>query len=513
MGGAGSAAADAMAMSRIQAQYQSLKSALDREQTRQVLLALRAISLGLKQMPGRKNLLLVSQGFVIQEQLWGQLKSVVDSANKSQVAIYALDPSGLKTRGVSGSMRPRDEFSSALGASENERNNLGSESRIKATGGENVFDRVTQVGHDQPETALRYISGSTGGIFIHNTNDLSAGLSRVSEDMKTYFQLSYRSTNPKMDGKFREIRVELKVPHLTVRSRAGYYAVPAGYDLLSPHEYELVSAAGTASADLKMPLYLRVGSFRQTGPDYTVPVIFEVPTTALRFEKQADSEIANLSVVGLVRDAKGELVTRFGSPTKLQYTTAEYEAIKSAYVSFMEVLTLPAGSAYSFDVFIADETTNKVAEAQRGLFLKQPEQSLGLSSLLLAHGAQKAQTKQLDFLTVNGVRIRPSAHCQFHNGDNLLFYMNVYNPGLTADKKTDLEVNVFVMKGATASTKLPPYHLAQAVEQDPIHVTIARYMKLEGLPAGDYTLVLGVKDVAAGGVEQGTRADFSIAAD
>ena len=506
-----SAAAEAMAMSRIQAQYQSLLSALDREQTRQVLLAIRAIALGVKQIPGRKNLLLVSQGFVIQTQLWGQLQSVVDAANKSQVAIYSLDPSGLQTRGLSGAARQRDEFTSSIGASENERNNLGSESRIKATGGENVFDRVSQVGHDQPESALRYISGSTGGFLIHNTNDLTAGLARVSEEMRTYYQLTYHSTNQNMDGKFRQIRVELRVPRLTVRSRAGYYAVPAGYDLLSPHEYEIVAKAQTAQPEARIPLFLRAAAFRKTGLDYTVPLVFEVPTPMLQFEKQGEAREASLSVIGIVRNSKGEVVSRFGSPTKLQYTPAEFEAIKDAYVSFMEVQSLRAGGAYTFEVYVSDENTHKVAQAQRALVLNQPDQTLGLSTLLLAHGAQKAQTNQLDFLTYNGVRIRPSAHCQFHNGDNLLFYMDVYNPRPAQDQKSDLEVNVFVMKGAAPSMKLPPYHLTEAVADQPKHVTLARYMKLAGLPAGDYSLLVSIRDVVAGGEERTTQAQFSVA--
>ena len=97
---------------------------------------------------------------------------------------------------------------------------------------------------------LRHVANETGGFLIRNTNDLGIGLERIDQEMRSYYLLSYRPKNEKLDGQFRQIRVGLKKPGLTVRARTGYYALPAEYELLTPEE-----AAGAA----KMSVGARCG--------------------------------------------------------------------------------------------------------------------------------------------------------------------------------------------------------------------------------------------------------------
>src|SRR5207245_8459786 len=180
------------------------------------------------------SLVLFSQGVVISQLLWPDLNSVVDAANRAQLAIYSIDARGMETRTLSGALVQRDEMTAALGPSENERNPLSQQDRMRAAGGEDVFDRASQVGHDLPESTLRYLSNATGGFLIYNTNDLASGLARVSEEMRTYYLLSYRPANQTFDGKFRQVRVELRVPQLTVRAPTRDDALPAGCGCLTP---------------------------------------------------------------------------------------------------------------------------------------------------------------------------------------------------------------------------------------------------------------------------------------
>src|SRR5216117_872679 len=121
MGAAGSNAAEAMALTRIAAHYAALRSAMDRQQARELLTAIRAIALGVKHIEGRKSLVLFSQGVVISQLLWPDLNSVVDAANRAQLAIYSIDARGMETHTLSGALVQRDELTAAIGPSENER--------------------------------------------------------------------------------------------------------------------------------------------------------------------------------------------------------------------------------------------------------------------------------------------------------------------------------------------------------------------------------------------------------
>jgi VWFA-related protein len=498
MGGPASAAAEAMALRRIAAQYAVLRSAMEQRQTRGVLTAIRAIALGVRHLEGRKSLLLFSQGFVVPQVLWSELQAVVDAANRSQLAIYAIDARGLETRQLSGTLVPRDELTAALGQSEDERNPLAGQERIRAQGGENVFDRASQVGHDLPESALRYLAASTGGFLIRNTNDLFQGLARISEEMQTYYVLTYRPSNPNWDGKFRQVRVEVRHPQLRVRARSGYFAIPAEFELLAPEDYAVVAEWRSAPPGAQLPLFVRAGAFRDSRNSYRIPVVLEAPTSAIGFEKRAGSYQAQFHIVGLVRDMRGRLLTRFGGRTQFTATPAEYETLKPGTISFLQVLNLPGGESYSFEVLVKDLLSGKVGREQSGLYLSEPGEELALSTVLLARDVEKDARAGRQFLSVGGARILPSARCQFRNGENLIFYFDVYNPQPGESNKTALEIEVFLMReGKHVPLSVPVFRIAEDLAEHR-RVTVSRFLQLTGLAPGDYMFVVRVRDNRSG---------------
>ncbi len=71
---------------------------------------------------------------------------------------------------------------------------------------------------------LRTMAAQTDGEVVLNTNDVSTAMQKVFADVGSYYLLSYYSTNPKLDGRFRRIRVEVKRPDTQVRARPGYLA-------------------------------------------------------------------------------------------------------------------------------------------------------------------------------------------------------------------------------------------------------------------------------------------------
>ena len=76
------------------------------------------------------------------------------------------------------------------------------------------------------QNSLRDLAAATDGITIMNSNNLDAGLRRVTDDLSSYYLLGYYSTG-KLDGKFHSIRVRVKRPSVDVRARRGYLAPSA----------------------------------------------------------------------------------------------------------------------------------------------------------------------------------------------------------------------------------------------------------------------------------------------
>jgi len=78
---------------------------------------------------------------------------------------------------------------------------------------------------------LVQIAEQTGGRFHapRRIEELSGVYSQIAGDLRIQYQLSYNPANPKYDGKWREIRVQVKNrPNAVVRTRKGYYARRSG---------------------------------------------------------------------------------------------------------------------------------------------------------------------------------------------------------------------------------------------------------------------------------------------
>ena len=83
------------------------------------------------------------------------------------------------------------------------------------------------------QTALRNLAENTDGFAVLNTNNIERALERMVADTGSYYLLGYYSTNTRLDGRYRKIRVRVKRPGAEVRARPGY---------LAPTEAEVASA-------------------------------------------------------------------------------------------------------------------------------------------------------------------------------------------------------------------------------------------------------------------------------
>jgi Ca-activated chloride channel family protein len=100
---------------------------------------------------------------------------------------------------------------------------------VAPTGGDHAASPAARVG----ATALRQLCDQTGGVAFFppvaedaakEAADLDAIYRRVVEEIRAQYVLTYYSSAPASDGRFRVLRVEVKRPGLTVTARKGYYA-------------------------------------------------------------------------------------------------------------------------------------------------------------------------------------------------------------------------------------------------------------------------------------------------
>ncbi|MBI2222128.1 MAG: VWA domain-containing protein [Acidobacteria bacterium] len=153
-----------------------------------------------------------TRDFFAQVDLMSELREVYSAANRSNTAIYTLDPRGLSAF----------EFDINEGV------------------GSNVDRQMANATRD----TLYTLAGETDGRAIINRNDLDGGLRQIVRDSSAYYLLGYNSTESPADGKFHAIRVRVKRPGVQVRARKGYWAYSAE-DAARITESGAAAAAGT----------------------------------------------------------------------------------------------------------------------------------------------------------------------------------------------------------------------------------------------------------------------------
>jgi VWFA-related protein len=189
---------DEVVRQQVQSKAAQLATAALRD-SQNSLNALAALANGLGRLPGRKQVVVMSEGFITTE-LESQLKRVVQLAAESNVRISTLDARGLG----------RDPRSQA---------NMGAQPLT--TPGD-----TTILSADNGSDALSSLAIDTGGEFLMNRNDLSGALDIVARNAGTYYVLGY-STDKPMDGKTHQIDVKVNRPGLRVYARKAYIAISA----------------------------------------------------------------------------------------------------------------------------------------------------------------------------------------------------------------------------------------------------------------------------------------------
>lgn len=120
---------------------------------------------------------------------------------------------------------------------------------------------------------MRELADRTDGLAFADSNDLNKELSRIVQDLSSYYLLGYDSTNARLDGSYRALNVKVKRPGVLVRARKGYRAatLPAagspdsltGRSGKSPATTDIASAVSAVMGTRPdLPVHLRATSVR-----------------------------------------------------------------------------------------------------------------------------------------------------------------------------------------------------------------------------------------------------------
>lgn len=469
---------------------------------------------GMQDLPGRKSVMLLSDGFRLfsrgdgerssnSNRILNSVRKVIDQANRASVVIYTMDARGLQTTG----------FTAA--------DDLGSRP-IGPPGGDTraiTLDKLTPIltGRSNElfdsQGSLVYLARETGGFAIINDNDLSGGIRRALND-QSYYLIGYQPDEETFDPetrRFNELNINVKRKNAKVRYRSGFFGISDEQIEKAPTnltaEQRILRALSSPFGDNEISLSLNT-VFR-ADPDYN-PSISSFLYIDLKDLKFTDEPNGNkkgaFDLLAVSFGDNGIPIDQISKTYTLNIKKEFYEKLLKEGFIYYFVLPIEKHGAYQMRVAIRDHQTNKVGSASQ--FIEVPKlkkKRLTLSGLILENLTREqwnAETGQNTASIIN-VSTNPRADTAlraFKRGNILRYGFEIYNAKSQNGQKPDLQMysRLFYSGKMIHEGKKQPIKLNGQSSTKVVQAAGAIALGTE-MPLGDYILQIVVLDNAAKG--------------
>ncbi|MCE5306910.1 MAG: VWA domain-containing protein [Acidobacteriales bacterium] len=459
-----------------------------RSSTFATMLALRRVVDGLKQMPGRKSVLLFSDALRPPDDIHlaakrlgslGSLRSLADQANRAAVVFYTVHGRGTETFALKasdnvGPLIQGDNPGGSLAVIQRNRYGLGAQ---------RVADR----------SGLDYLARETGGVMIAHDNDLSAGASQALKDQSGYYLLGYRPPEDSFvtkDGvsRYHALKVVVKRPGLRVRTRAGYFGVPDSQP--APAEKDRVSRlmaalrSPFAAGEINLHLTGLFGNAADMGS--YIHAMLHIDGRGLTFaDDGADWKKAEVDLVLMAIGEDGVATEMNARHYQIRVSNREYDrAVKNGFL-YRLICPVKKPGAYQVRAAVRDSNSDRMGSASQ--FVGIPNVASGrmaLSGILLESRTQGATGD--------------SALRVFPQGGPLAYGVMVYNPRLAGLRASQITIQAQLFRGGKSVWTAPPAPLGPAPNADLLRVQFAEELDFgTSMPPGEYLLRITAIDKTA----------------
>lgn len=432
---------------------------------------------------GRKSLVVLSPGFVLDQEL-ALFPQVEEAARRANIVLYFVDARGL-------------EVQSAFGAA-----HVGSPVDSRDVGSANAV--LTQ----DAEGAVS-LAEVSGGFAVQNSNDLEKGLRRIGRESEAYYLLGYMPADRRRDGRFRKLRVRLNQSGLEIRARKGYYAggpVPSGASEgraagstppgLDPLEVALESPYDRVD----LPIRAAALSFgRRDGTAISVLLALETDLRSADLQRRDGRLTGVLDLRMLVTNpATGETL-RHERAVEMSLERPVPADETSAWYPVSHPFELPPGR-YQARLAVRDRNSGRVGSLTHD-FTVPDREGLALSSLIVTDAIERTNQP--------GQPPRPVLIVRrlFPAGSTLYYQFTVFNAAPGPDGRPAVTAG-HVVRSADGA-------IVRQMEPTPLQpgehgISRLAGLRLAGLQPGDYEVEISVRDGISGQTVVSTAA-FAIA--
>ncbi len=421
-------------------------------QAKSVFVALKAICTSYNDIPGRKNVVLFSEGFLYADDSRTQMEAVADAANRANVALYVIDSAGLEAKGDVLGHGTDNEISQLLSVANESAPRVGGQS-----GGLSKFDKIKTLGDTTRNDQLEYLADVTGGLFVRNMNDLGPAFAKVVDDAQNFYSLTYRPTDSTFDGKFRKIKVELERKGYEVRYRKGYWAIPRGQAVaMTPEGAQML--AGVRDRNFKPAFGLDIYGNVLMAPDghFGAPVSVSFPGAKVPLTKKGSASFSNVTLLVVAYDASGNIVGLKQSDWPVQIENKNVDEFTSKTLTLQNELQISQLVPVTIQAIVG-LPGGVTAMSSRPISVTSPGgDKPQLSSLMITNQIkQETCADKTETLCLETMRLVQPATAKFKNSDQLVVYFTVVNLALDPRSKQPRIAMDLKLKGSDNKSVAP----------------------------------------------------------
>lgn len=468
-----------------------------------VLNSLSFLLQGLNDMPGRKSVVLFSESVQLfdvpqsmfnpnmtladqmrpgaqggsRQRTTSALRNLTDLANRSGVVLYAIDPRGIQTLGLTAMDTPSADVQ-----------------RMRGQMMQRNFE------FQASQDGMNVMAEDTGGLFFRGTNDITAALAAAVEDQEDYYLVAFQPDDETFEksrgaAKFHRFEVKIKRPGVKARFRKGFYGVTDA-ERVQKDRPPLLTAMMSPFKSVEVPIQLtpilRFGSKDVAG---VLRALVHVDVSSFRFQANATGQQeGQLEAAIYLFDLDGRVVENLAKTYQIRLGSEAYKrAMASGLVQEIEVAIAKPGN-YQLRAAVRDPASDRSGSAVQFIRVADTKKGKLESSDVILNG-DAWEKGESDFSGPALRRMRP--------GEMVKYTMLLYNAKLGPDGKPQLESQMSLYKNGKLIHRGPKLSIAMQDAHKGDSLTLSGGFKLgENTSPGEYYLELAVRDVLAPKKEQ-----------
>jgi len=417
-----------------------------------------------------------------------QLHATVNSAIRGGVSFWPIDARGLVAQAPLGD------------ATKGSPGGLGMYTGTGALAAATNFQRS--------QDTLYTLASDTGGKALLDYNNLSAGIVQAQKSISSYYIIGYYTSNDKLDGKFRRVKISLNNSiAANLDYRQGYFTGKTFAKFTTTDkERQLEDALMLGDPITELTIAMEVDYFQLNRAEYFVPIVVKIPGRELALARRGGAEHTLIDFIGEVKDEYGTTIQNVRDKVDIKLSGETAAELSMRPIQYDTGFTLLPGK-YKLKFLARDAETGRIGTYEANFVipnLNKEEKRIPISSVVLSsqrvdlrdalYNALKDKDKAetTNPLVQGGQKLIPSVTRVFSKSRDMYIYLQAYERSATTTQP--LVAFVTFYRGQTKAFETPPLPVTEGMDPKSKAVPLRFSVSLAKFSSGEYNCQVTVLD-------------------